>query len=147
NYEQYRALQEGFNAGMWSHYTGMLVWKNQNPWTALRGQLYDPFLDQTGGFYGFRHGAKPIHVQLNLNDSCLMVINQTTLKKESLIVEATLFSLHGLNLGKVRYNVEVEANSKVIAGSLFTDSKPDGFYCVRLQLKDHQNIIIDENMY
>lgn len=147
NYEQYRALQEGFNAGMWSHYTGMLVWKNQNPWTALRGQLYDPFLDQTGGFYGFRHGAKPIHVQLNLNDSCLMVINQTTLKKESLIVEATLFSLHGLNLGKVRYNVEVEANSKVIAGSLFTDSKPDGFYFVRLQLKDHQNMIIDENMY
>ena len=75
-----------------------------------------------------------------------MVINQTTLKKESLIVEATLFSLHGLNLGKVRYNVEVEANSKVIAGSLFTDSKPDGFYFVRLQLKDHQNMIIDENI-
>jgi len=46
NYEQYRALQEGFNAGMWDKYTGMLVWKNQNPWTSLRGQFYDVYLEQ-----------------------------------------------------------------------------------------------------
>ena len=30
SYEQYRALQEGFNYKMWDWYTGML-WKNQNP--------------------------------------------------------------------------------------------------------------------
>ena len=36
SYEQYRALQEGFNYKMWDWYTGMLVWKNQNPWTADR---------------------------------------------------------------------------------------------------------------
>ena len=37
SYEQYRALQEGFNYKMWDWYSGMLIWKNQNPWTALRG--------------------------------------------------------------------------------------------------------------
>ena len=57
NYEQYRALQEGFNTGMWNRYTGMLVWKNQNPWTALRGQFYDVFLDPNGGFYGYMHAC------------------------------------------------------------------------------------------
>ena len=31
NYEQYRALQEGFNSRMWTAYSGMLAWKNQNP--------------------------------------------------------------------------------------------------------------------
>jgi hypothetical protein len=31
------------------HFGGMLIWKVQNPWTGLRGQLYDYFLRPTGG--------------------------------------------------------------------------------------------------
>lgn len=52
---------------MWSKYTGVLIWKTQNPWTGLRGQFYDHLLDQTAGFYGCRCAAEPIHVQLNLS--------------------------------------------------------------------------------
>ena len=77
SYEQYRALQEGFNYKMWDWYSGMLVWKNQNPWTALRGFFYDYYLDYTGGYFGYKHGAAPVHIQLNLNDSVVCVLNQT----------------------------------------------------------------------
>lgn len=66
NYIQYRALLEGWTSRMWSKYTGVLIWKTQNPWTGLRGQFYDHLLDQTAGFYGCRCAAEPIHVQLNL---------------------------------------------------------------------------------
>lgn len=52
---------------MWSKYTGVLIWKTQNPWTGLRGQFYDHLLDQTAGFYGCRSAAEPVHVQLNLS--------------------------------------------------------------------------------
>ena len=51
---------------MWIKYTGVLIWKTQNPWTGLRGQFYDHLHDQTAGFYGCRSAAEPIHVQLNL---------------------------------------------------------------------------------
>ena len=51
---------------MWSKYTGVLIWKTQNPWTGLRGQFYDHLHDQTAGFYGCRSAAEPVHVQLNL---------------------------------------------------------------------------------
>ena len=80
SYEQYRALQEGFNYKMWDWYAGMLVWKNQNPWTALRGFFYDYYLDYTGGYFGYKHGAMPVHIQLNLNDSVVCVVNQTANK-------------------------------------------------------------------
>lgn len=66
NYIQYRALYEGWSSRMWTKYTGLLIWKNQNPWTGLRGQFYDHLLDQTAGFYGCRCAAEPAHVQLNL---------------------------------------------------------------------------------
>lgn len=51
---------------MWTKYTGVLIWKNMNPWTGLRGQFYDHLHDQTAGFYGCRTALEPIHVQLNL---------------------------------------------------------------------------------
>jgi hypothetical protein len=78
-YEQYRALQEAFNYKMWNWYSGMLVWKNQNPWTALRGSFYDYYLDCNGGYFGYKHAAAPIHIQLNLNDSSICVLNQTAM--------------------------------------------------------------------
>jgi len=147
NYEQYRALQEGFNAGMWDKYTGMLVWKNQNPWTSLRGQFYDVFLDQTGGFYGFQHGAKPLHVQLNLNDSAICVVNQTLFDANNLTIETQLFDLHGKKLSQNQFQLDVATNTHKIAGKLFSEPKPKGLYFARLLLKDKQGKVVDENLY
>jgi beta-galactosidase/beta-glucuronidase len=147
NYEQYRALQEGFNAGMWNMYTGMLLWKNQNPWTSLRGQLYDVFLDQNGGFYGYMHGAKPLHVQLNLNDTAICVVNQTLFDSENLTAEAHLFDLKGTRLNSQEFTLNVPANSLKIAGKTDTSKKPDGLYFLRLLLKNESGEIVDENLY
>ena len=147
NYEQYRALQEGFNAGMWNDYTGMLVWKNQNPWTSLRGQFYDVFLDQTGGFYGYQRGAKPLHIQLNLNDSSLCVVNQTLFDANQLTVETQLFDLHGNSIENQSFQLNVTANTYKIAGKLFVGEKPKGLYFARLLLKNESGKVIDENLY
>jgi len=147
NYEQYRALQEGFNAGMWNKYTGMLVWKNQNPWTSLRGQFYDMFLDQNGAFYGFRHGAKPLHVQLNLNDSSICVLNQTYFDAGDLLVESELFDIHGNSIQKSSSEADVDANSYLVIKKLFDGGKPHGFYFARLKLKNNKGELLDENLY
>ena len=147
NYEQYRALQEGFNAGMWNRYTGMLVWKNQNPWTALRGQFYDVFLDQTGGFYGYMHAARPLHVQLNLNDSALCVVNQTLNDAVNQTVEAYLFDIKGKLLSNQRFLMDIPANSVRIAGKADFAKKPTGLYFLRLVLKNEKGEIVDENLY
>jgi mannosylglycoprotein endo-beta-mannosidase len=53
-YEQYRALFEGYRLHQWEYYSAVLMWKSQSPWPTLRGALYDYYLDQTGGFFGVR---------------------------------------------------------------------------------------------
>ena len=53
---------EGFTSHMWEWYTGVMIWKTQNPWTAMRGQMYDYYLDQNGGLYGLHEGSEAIHV-------------------------------------------------------------------------------------
>ncbi|MED6141165.1 hypothetical protein PIB30_100597 [Stylosanthes scabra] len=85
NYIQYRALLEGWTSRMWSKYTGVLIWKTQNPWTGLRGQFYDHLLDQTAGFYCCRCAAEPIHV-----------VNTTSEKLFNMAIEASVWDLDGM---------------------------------------------------
>ncbi|XP_074312296.1 mannosylglycoprotein endo-beta-mannosidase isoform X2 [Silene latifolia] len=95
NYVQYRALLEGWTSHMWRKFTGVLIWKTQNPWTGLRGQFYDHLLDQTGGFYGCRSAAEPIHVQLNLANHFIEVVNTTAKQLSDVAVEVSVWDLEG----------------------------------------------------
>lgn len=147
NYEQYRALQEGFTAGMWSKYSGMLVWKNQNPWTALRGQFYDVFLDQNGGFYGYKHGAKPLHLQLNLNDSTVCLVNQTFQEEKNLRVSAELFDIHGKPISTDNYTASIAANSISLLRKIGTQNIHEDVCFLRLKLLNASDKQLDENLY
>jgi hypothetical protein len=65
NYDQYRGLMEGFSMHAWDWYTGFIIWKTQNPWTALRGQMYDYYLDPNACLYGLRQGGEVVHAAFN----------------------------------------------------------------------------------
>ncbi|PHU12902.1 Mannosylglycoprotein endo-beta-mannosidase [Capsicum chinense] len=89
------ALLEGYTSDMWSRYTGVLIWKTQNPWTGLRGQFYDHLHDQTAGFYGCPSAAEPIHVQLNLETYSIEVVNTTSEELSNVAIEASVWDLEG----------------------------------------------------
>ncbi|KAF3638543.1 Mannosylglycoprotein endo-beta-mannosidase [Capsicum annuum] len=96
NHVLYRALLEGYTSDMWSRYTGVLIWKTQNPWTGLRGQFYDHLHDQTAGFYGCPSAAEPIHVQLNLETYSIEVVNTTSEELSNVAIEeASVWDLEG----------------------------------------------------
>jgi mannosylglycoprotein endo-beta-mannosidase len=146
SYEQYRALQEGFNYKMWDWYTGMLVWKNQNPWTALRGFFYDYYLDYTGGYFGYKHGAEPVHIQFNLNDSVVCVLNQTADKKGPATAIALLYDMHGKLLSEKSNPVDLNAHEVKLLNRVNLPANTDQVFFLKLLLKDNEKIL-DENLY
>ena len=83
-FTQYRSLFESYKRRMFHWYSGILFWKSQSPWPALRGGLYDYYLGLTGGFFGVRaallgsgsalEGKQRVHTQLNLADHTLTVV-------------------------------------------------------------------------
>jgi mannosylglycoprotein endo-beta-mannosidase len=91
NYVQYRAMFEGYARNMWNIHSGVLAWKSQNPWTGLRGQFYDYYLDQTGGFFGVRKACEPVHIQLHLNDLTVGVINITSVPLKGLMANHLVY--------------------------------------------------------
>lgn len=147
SYEQYRALQEGFNFKMWDWYTGMLVWKNQNPWTALRGFFYDYYLDYTGGYFGYKHGAAPVHIQFNLNDSAVCALNQTPAGINNLSAKIILYDLHGKILTEKKDEISLKAHDVVMLGKVEIPKGGNEVFFLKLQLSDDQNKVVDENLY
>jgi len=95
NYDQYRALMEGFSNKMWDWYTGSIIWKTQNPWTALRGQMYDYYLDPNACLYGLRKGSEPLHVMMNPLDSMVTVVNNGFTNRNNIMVQAKAYDMDG----------------------------------------------------
>ena len=146
SYEQYRALQEGFSYKMWEWYTGMLVWKNQNPWTALRGGFYDYYLDYTGGYFGYMHGAAPVHIQLDLNDSSVCVLNQTAAPLTSATADIMLYDMHGRLLSERHSPVTLNAQEAKLLTRVILPAAPDQVFFLKLILRGQEKTI-DENLY
>jgi mannosylglycoprotein endo-beta-mannosidase len=148
NYEQYRSLQEGQNARMWDWYTGMLVWKNQNPWTSLRGQFYDVYLEQNGSFYGYMHGAKPFHAQISLDDTTLCLINSTPKERRDNLLSYKVYDLTGKLIMSSDTLVTAGAGEVVRLGKIPVKNVKSDIAFVKLVLQNRTaTVVYDENTY
>jgi mannosylglycoprotein endo-beta-mannosidase len=101
NYDQYRGLAEGFTSHMWDWYTGFIIWKTQNPWTAMRGQMYDYYLDPNACLYGLHNGSAPFHIMYNPINGMVMVANNTFKARRSMMMVVKTYDMDGK--GEIAY--------------------------------------------
>jgi len=151
NYNQYRALMEGFSAHMWDWYTGSIIWKTQNPWTALRGQMYDYYLDVNACLYGLRKGSEALHVMMNPADSMLFIVNNGFEKQRNLMITVKTYDvITGKDsLYSYMFNeIGPTAVKKLfpMTGFLKDLKKTDGIF-VSLKLTREDNSLVSENFY
>lgn len=151
NYDQYRALMEGFSSHMWDWYTGVIIWKTQNPWTALRGQMYDYYLDVNACLYGLRKGSEAFHVMMNPADSMVELLNNGFDARRNLMVEvrtydmltgkdslfSSMFNEIGASMSKKLFSV---------SGFLRKLDKREGVF-VSLKLLTEEKEVVSDNLY
>lgn len=134
NYDQYRSFMEGWASHMWDWYTGILIWKTQNPWTSLRGQMYDWSLDVNASLYGTRKGCEPLHAYYNPVTRKAGLLNTTLKDYTDLSIVARIYSLEG----KLLWEKETRASSKAnTVQELLDIPVPEGIqgaYFLRLAL-------------
>ncbi len=150
NFNQYRALIEGFSARMWDWYTGVMIWKTQNPWTAMRGQMYDYYLDPNGGLFGLRHGSEPLHIFYDPAAGYVMIANNTFQTYRNLMMEVNIYDMQG----KVKNIYEelaqifpsVSRRYGYIKRSVERLRSSEGCF-MQMKLTDDQDRVISENFY
>jgi hypothetical protein len=145
NYDQYRAFMEGWASHMWKWYTGILIWKTQNPWTSLRGQMYDYFLDVNASLYGTKKGCEPLHPSYNRVGRQVELIN-TALGKHSVTVKAQVYSLSGTVLWEKEVGVSISPASVERLFDVPVPEQVKGVYFLKLTLSEVGRELTD-NIY
>lgn len=150
NYNQYRSLMEGFSAHMWDWYTGTIIWKTQNPWTAMRGQMYDSYLDVNACLYGLRKGAEPLHIMMNPLDSMVTVVNNSFVVQRNVMVQATLYDMDGKQQQQIQAFTEVgpsiSQRTFAVNDALKQLKAKNGAFVV-LKLLNAGQKVLSENLY
>jgi hypothetical protein len=77
---------------------GVMLWKLNAAFPSVAWQIYDWYLEPNAGYYFMQNACEPVHVQLNLNDSTVAVINRTHNRTNTLIVSAQVFDMNAKRL-------------------------------------------------
>jgi hypothetical protein len=150
NFDQYRALAEGFSSHMWDLYTGTIIWKTQNPWTALRGQMYDYYLDVNACLYGLHHGSEPLHIMYDPVTGMTMIVNNTFRTQRDLMMQVRVYDMDGKDrlLTQQFYEVGPTVAKNYIPMGKGIDAlrRKEGIF-LSLRLVNTRQQVVSDNLY
>jgi mannosylglycoprotein endo-beta-mannosidase len=150
NYDQYRGLMEGFSSHMWDWYTGTIIWKTQNPWSAMRGQMYDYYLDPNACLYGLHSGSAPVHIMFNPTDITVSIVNNTFNALKNVTATVTLYAINGQATPVITIAKTVDATSVANVASIKNEvaaAATDKGAFLSLKLTDANKKVISDNIY
>jgi hypothetical protein len=147
-YESHRAIFEGMNAHLWTLNSGRMLWMIQPAWPSNNWQIYTSDYDTAAPYYGVKKASETVHVQMNLPDFQLAVINTTLEPLSGAVLEAKVFSLDGHLISERRQTLAAAADA-VTNGEKLDLAGPmsHGPVIVKLQLQDAAGRLLSDNVY
>jgi hypothetical protein len=149
NYVDHQAIYEGMYAHLWKPNSGRMIWMTQPAWPSTMWQMYSSDYDTQASFYGIRKANAPLHVQMDLSDHTVQLVNTTRDTARGLHVTAIVVSPENETLASKNVSVDATAN---VTTPLFVLPVADLFekhplVFVRLELRDAENAMIADNFY
>ena len=149
NYETYRAMFEGLQAHLWTKNSGRLLWMSHPAWPSNHWQIYSHDYDTHAAYYGVKKATEPMHVQMNLPDFTLSVVNTTLEAHRGLKLVSEIKTLDNQSLARREDSIEAVANSVTHTPALPLESllQKHPVVLVRLALRDAAGKTLSENTY
>ena len=147
NYDSHRAMFEAWNSKMWNSTSGMLLWMSHCAWPSMVWQIYSWDYDPFGSFYGCRKACEPIHIQKNLDDDKVVVVNLTSQALKGLTASYEVYALDGRRLFRRAEKLNAMAGGLT---DCFVQPRPEeveGVYLERITLKDRRGRVLSTNDY
>jgi len=113
NVETYKAMFEGLTAHLWTKNSGRLLWMTHPAWPSNHWQIYSWDYDTHGSYYGAKKGTEPLHIQLNLPDNVVAIVNTTQVAERGLTARTRITDLDGTPLWSRDDRVDVLENRTV----------------------------------
>lgn len=94
-YDSHRAIFEGFNAGIWKTNSARMLWMTQPAWPSSAWNIFSSDYDTQASYYAVQKSSEPVHVQMNLPDHKIVVVNNTREPLRGLKVRVKMTDLQG----------------------------------------------------
>jgi len=148
NYVQHRAIFEGMNAHLWSPNSGRLLWMTQPAWPSTMWQILSSDYDTQASFYGTKKACEPVHVQLDLSNNNVDVVNTTNLAQPGLTVTANVYSLDNKLLLHREEKKDLAADTEANAFQLDLGQYiKTGMVIVKLEMRNAGGHVVSDNVY
>ncbi|MGA7291477.1 MAG: LamG-like jellyroll fold domain-containing protein [Terriglobales bacterium] len=149
DYVDHRAIFEGMNAHLWSPNSGRMLWMTQPAWPSNTWQILTSDYDTQSSFYGVKKACEPVHVQLDLSNYNVAIINTTRDPLPRLTVTANVYSLDNKLL--LHHEEKKDAAADTVTDGFKLDLAPllapDKTVLVKLQLRNLSGETVSENLY
>jgi hypothetical protein len=145
NYESHRAMFEAWNSKLWNNTSGLLLWMTHPAWPSTVWQVYSWDYETFGSYFACKKACEPVHIQMNLHDNKVIVINTTLKSIQTARAVFKLYTTDGKLVSTKEVNISVPANVK--SDCFVADLPAKGVYLARLTLLDEKGKVICENSY
>lgn len=146
-YDAWRNMLEAWNSKMWNNTTGLILWMSHPAWPSMIWQTYTYDYETPGSYFGAKKACEPIHIQMNLPENDVMIINTTLNDYKSVTAGLRFIDLQGKELYKKNIKLDAKANS---ATKCFVPEKGNNLpqlYLARLELKNAKGKVLSINDY
>ena len=127
---------------------GVMLWKLNAAFPSVVWQVYDWYLEPNAGYYAMQRACEPVHVQLNLDDSSVAVINRTYQRQSHLSYRAELLGLDGASLYKGQGVVSLDTTDvREVLPLADLLRKTSGISFLVLTLRDNRGQLLSHNVY
>jgi hypothetical protein len=147
-YVSYRAILEGFNAGLWTTNSARMFWMTQPAWPSSAWQIFSSDYDTHAAFYGAKKASEPVHVQMNLPDYKVIVVNNGRTPLAGATVHARVTTLDNTLVSE--RSAPITAAAGLTADAFMLDLAPalqQGVVLVALDVTSASGEILSRNTY
>jgi hypothetical protein len=149
DYVDHRAIFEGMNAHLWSPNSGRLLWMTQPAWPSNTWQILNSDYDTQSSFYAVKKACEPLHIQLDLSNYSVAVVNTTNDSQPALVLSASVYSLDSMLL--LHKEEKRDAGADAVSDGFQLELAPllqsERIVLVSLELKYASGEIVSRNFY
>jgi hypothetical protein len=125
-----------------------MLWMTQPAWPSNTWQILSSDYDTQASFYGVKKACEPLHVQLDLSNYQVAIVNTTATPQPGLTVRADVFSLD--NKALLHQEDKKDAPANDVVNTFRLDLAPlfgDGVVLVKLELRNVSGELVSDNIY
>jgi archaellum component FlaF (FlaF/FlaG flagellin family) len=152
NYVDHRAIFEGMDAHLWQPNSGRLLWMTHPAWPSNMWEIYNYDYSAQASYYGVKEALQPLHVQLDLSNGNVQVLNTTLHSYPSLTVAVHAYSLTNQPLFQQVPTAQVASPSNRVVKALTIslpeyEARAQGVALIELTLTTPSGRLLSRNLY